>query len=281
MPLFEHTYRRHDGPRLPRWRRSLALARLEAGLLLRRRSFLLLLALSWVPAIVRSVQIYVAHQFPGAPGAFAVTDRLWQDFLGQQVLFLPVLLVSLYAGAGAVASDAASGALVLYLSKPISSLDYVVGKSLPLMGAIAFVTLVPALSLFALHLSLSGELEEATGALRLPFSVTGYSLWICLYFGLTVLAVSSLSRSGRMAGAGFAALALGSEAFVRGGLARLVEAEPPAFLSLTGATVDVGYLFFARRLEGSSPGTSLVVMGCTMIAAALLLRRRLRSPEDA
>ena len=37
----------------------------------------------------------------------------------------------------------------------------------------------------------------------LPLSVVAYSVWICLYFTLAVVAISSLTRSMRVAGAGF------------------------------------------------------------------------------
>ena len=63
-----------------------------------RRSFLLLLAACWIPVIVRSVMMYVARQFPQAGQVITVDAQLWQQFLAQQVLLLPVILVALYTG---------------------------------------------------------------------------------------------------------------------------------------------------------------------------------------
>lgn len=279
MPLHDLSYRRHEGPRTSPLARSWAIARTQFAQLLKRRAFLLLLAASWIPVVARAIQIYGTLQFPQASDFFGVTALTWFQFLTQQVYLLPVILVSLYAGAPAIASDVSSGALLLYLSKPISVRDYVLGKALPILCSIGFVTLVPALFLLGLHLALSGDFQLLRGSPWLPVSILGYSLWLTLYFGLAVLAVSSLSRSGRVAGAGFVALALGSEVVVRGALARLQVGFTPTFLSVTGAAVDSGHLFFGTVASGSTPLVSVIVMAAVILASLLVLGRRLSSPE--
>jgi ABC-2 type transport system permease protein len=275
MPLYDLSYRRFEGPRTSRFRRSFALARSAASLLLRRRSFLLLLAVSWIPAVVRAVQIYVARQFPEAPDFFTITPETWREFLGQQVRFLPVVLVSLATGASAIASDFASGAFTIYLSKPISRFDYLLGKALPVAGAVSAVTLAPALALLLLHLSLAPDFELLSKAPWLPLAVTAYSLLLALYFTLSVLAVSSLCRSGRVAGAGFAALVFGSEIVARTATSRVFGA--PRFLSLNGSAIDAGRWFFGD----SAAVASLVFMVGVIALSALVLDRRLRSSEGA
>ncbi|HLE69112.1 MAG TPA: ABC transporter permease subunit [Vicinamibacteria bacterium] len=275
MPLYDLSYRRFEGPRTSRFRRSFALARSAASLLLRRRSFLLLLAVSWIPAVVRAVQIYVARQFPEAPDFFTITPETWREFLGQQVRFLPVVLVSLATGASAIASDFASGAFTIYLSKPISRFDYVLGKAMPVAGAVSAVTLAPALALLLLQLSLAPDFALLSKAPWLPLAVTAYSLFLALYFTLSVLAVSSLCRSGRVAGAGFAALVFGSEIVARTATSRVFGA--PRFLSLNGSAIDAGRWFFGE----SAAVAPLVVMIGVIALSALVLDRRLRSSEEA
>jgi len=275
MPLYDLSYRRFEGPRTSRFRRSFALARSAASLLLRRRSFLLLLAVSWIPAVVRAVQIYVARQFPEAPDFFTITPETWREFLGQQVRFLPVVLVSLATGASAIASDFASGAFTIYLSKPISRFDYVLGKAMPVAGAVSAVTLAPALALLLLQLSLAPDFALLSKAPWLPLAVTAYSLFLALYFTLSVLAVSSLCRSGRVAGAGFAALVFGSEIVARTATSRVFGA--PRFLSLNGSAIDAGRWFFGD----SAAVAPLVFMIGVIALSALVLDRRLRSSEEA
>jgi len=256
-------------------RRSFALAGSAASLLLRRRSFLLLLAVCWIPAVVRAAQIYVARQFPGAPEFFTITPDTWRDFLGQQVRFLPVVLVSLATGASAIASDFASGAFTIYLSKPISRFDYLLGKAIPVAAAVCAVTLAPALALLLLHQSLAPDFELLSKAPWLPLAVTAYSLFLALYFTLSVLAVSSLCRSGRVAGAGFAALVFGSEIVARTATSRAFGAR--RFPSLNGSAVDAGSWFFGD--SGAVP--SLVFMILVLALSAFVLDRRTRSSEGA
>jgi ABC-2 type transport system permease protein len=275
MPLYDLSYRRFEGPRTSRFRRSFALARSAASLLLRRRSFLLLLAVCWIPAVVRAAQIYVARQFPGAPDFFTITPETWREFLGQQVRFLPVVLVSLATGASAIASDFASGAFTIYLSKPISRFDYLLGKAMPVAGAVCAVTLAPALALLLLHLSLAPDFELLSKAPWLPLAVTAYSLFLALYFTLSVLAVSSLCRSGRVAGAGFAALVFGSEIVARMATSRVFGAS--RFLSIYGSPIDAGRWFFGDSAAVASLGFMIGVMSLSV----LVLDRRLRSGEGA
>ncbi|HXV60947.1 MAG TPA: hypothetical protein VEK15_09655 [Vicinamibacteria bacterium] len=255
----------------------IALARETVKMLLRRRGLLALLAFSWIPALVRAVQIYASHQFPQAADFFSVSAATWQEFLGQQVRLLPVVLVSLYVGAGAISSDFASGAYVLYLSKPISQLDYLAGRALPVFGAISFVTLVPGLALLALELTIAGDASILREGPWLPVSIAAYSLWLGLYFTMLVLSISSLSRSGRVAGAGFAALVLGTEVVLRGAVQRSTSTDLPFSLGIVSAAVDAGHVFF--RSDSRSSWSSILVMALSMVVCALVLRRRLASSE--
>ena len=278
MPLHDLSYQHFDGPRTSRFNRSFALGRSTASLLLKRRAFLFLLTVSWIPFLARVAQIYVARQFPQAFPFITVDAALWQAFLAQQVVFLPVIVVALYIGAGAISTDLSTGAFVVYLSKPISRIDYVVGKAMPVMAALLVVTLVPALTLLVVQVFVAEDFELFALTPFLPLSVVIYSVWICLYFTLTVLAISSLTRSTRVAGAGFGALALGSKViFV--GLSRLRVVQPPAFLSMIDSTVDSGHLFFGNAASANTPFLSIAAMVSLMLASLAVLRWRLSSAE--
>jgi len=279
MPLHDLSYQHFDGPRTSRFNRSFSLARSSASLLLKRRSFLLLLAVSWIPVLARMAQIYVARRFPQAFPFITVDAALWQEFLSQQVVFLPVILVALYTGAGAISTDLSSGAFVVYLSKPVSRIDYVFGKAMPVMAALLVVTVVPALTLLVVHVFVAEDFELFAATPFLPLSVVIYSVWICLYFTLTVLAVSSLTRSARVAGAGFGALALGSRVIFSGALSRFSLDQPLAFMSMIDSTVDSGHLFFGNAASATTPFLSIAAMVSLMVASLAVLRRRLRSAE--
>lgn len=279
MPLYDLSYRRFDGSRTPRFARPVAMALSQGKLLLKRRSFLLLLGLSWIPVIVRAAQIYFVRQFPEAFPFVTIDALLWHEFLSQQVVFLPVLLVALYTGAGAIASDLSTGAFVIFLSKPISRTDYVIGKAIPVLASLLLVTLVPALVLLTVEVFITEGLDLFDATPLLPISLIGYSVWMCLYFTLGVLAVSSLARSPRVAGAGFGALALGSKVVFLGALSRLRLDAPPSFLSMIDATVDSGHVFFGNPSAAETPFVSLASMALSMVGAGLVLRWRLGSAE--
>lgn len=278
MPLHDLSYQHFDGPRTSRFSRSFALGRSQASLLLQRRAFLFLLTVSFIPFLARVAQIYVARQFPEAVAFITVDAGLWQEFLSQQVAFLPVILIALYTGAGAIATDLSTGAFVVYLSKPISRIDYVFGKAMPIMAALLFVTLSPALALLVVHVFVAENLELFAATPFLPLSVVVYSVWICLYFTLAVLAISSLTRSMRVAGAGFVAFALGSKIFV-GALSQLRLDQPPAFLSMIDSTVDAGHVFFGNAAAANTPLLSIASMVSMMVVSLAVLRWRLSSAE--
>jgi ABC-type transport system involved in multi-copper enzyme maturation permease subunit len=279
MPLHDLSYRRFGGARTSRFARSLALARSAGALFLKRRSFLLLLAVSWVPVVVRVAQIYVARQFPRAFPFVTIDAVLWQEFLAQQVTLLPVILVALYTGAGAIATDVASGAFVVYLSKPIARLDYVVGKAMTVMAALLVVTLVPATMLLLVHAFIAEDFELFATNPLLPVSIVLNSVWTCLYFTLVVLAISSLTRSARVAGAGFGALALGTKIVFLGALSRLRFDDPPAFLSMIDSTVEAGNVFFGNATSAGAPSLSVAAMASLMAVSLIVLRWRLGSAE--
>ncbi len=280
MPLHDLSYQRFDTRRTERLARSLAMARMTTSLLLKRRSFLLLLCACWIPVIVRAAQIYIVRQVPQLSQFVTVDALLWQDFLTQQVEYLPVILVALYAGAGAISADLSSGAFVAYLSKPISRFDYFIGKAIPVLGAILVVTLVPALALFGVQLSVAEDFGVLETAPLLPLSVIAYSLWMGLYFTVFVLAISCLSRSGRVAGAGFVALALGSR-IVLATMWSLRLPAPPKFFSMMDAATDSAHVFFGNVSSGDAPYLSIVAMTSLMLLSAVVLRRRLSSAEVA
>ncbi len=224
---------------------------------------------------MRAAQIYVARQFPQAPEFFTITPDTFREFLGQQVRFLPVVLVTLATGASAIAADFASGAFTIALSKPISRLDYLLGKAIPVGAAVSAVTLAPALALLLLHQSLAPDFELLSKAPWLPLAITAYSLLLALYYTLSVLAVSSLCRSGRVAGAGFAALVFGSEIVARTLSSRAFGA--PRLPSLNGSAIDASFWFFGAS---AAPG-SLAFLLAVIVLSAFVLDRRLRSSEGA
>ena len=66
MPIHDQGYRRYGGARAPAGRAWSVIARAGIRTLLGKRAFIALLLLSWIPFLVRAVQIYAATNLPQA-----------------------------------------------------------------------------------------------------------------------------------------------------------------------------------------------------------------------
>src|SRR4030095_2009638 len=136
---------------------------------LRTRACLGLLLLAWAPFFVRAVQIYAAANLPQA-SFLAPTPEMFRDFLTQQAIF--VFFIAVYAGSGLIASDRRANALQIYLSKPLSRVEYVFGKLAVLLAFLLLVTWVPAIVLLIVQVMFAGDFTFLFGKLFLFPAVT-------------------------------------------------------------------------------------------------------------
>jgi ABC-2 type transport system permease protein len=196
VPIHDQGYRRYAGERMVRDRSWSVIARAGIVERLRERRFLALMLVAWLLFGVRAVQLYVGTTIVRA-SFFAPSDETFHNFLNQQRLF--VFFITIYAGAGLIASDRQANALQLYLSKPITRHDYIAGKLATLAAFLISVTWVPAMMLLALQVLFSGSLEFVSSHPRLVPAITITSALQVALASMTMLALSSLSRSRRFA----------------------------------------------------------------------------------
>jgi ABC-2 type transport system permease protein len=196
MPIHDQGYRRYSGARVLRARSWSVIARAGIAERLRERRFLALLLVAWLLFFVRAVQIYFGTTFVRA-SFFAPSAETFHSFLTQQRLF--VFFITIYAGAGLIASDRQANALQLYLSKPITRHDYIVGKLATLAAFLLAVTWVPAMMLLMLQVLFSGSLEFVSTHPRLVPAITITAALQVALASMMMLALSSLSRSRRFA----------------------------------------------------------------------------------
>jgi ABC-2 type transport system permease protein len=161
---------------------------------LRERLFLGLLLFAWAPFIFRAVQIYVSANVPQA-GFLAPTAATFREFLDQQGAF--VFFVTIYAGAGLIANDRRANALQIYLSKPLTRVEYITGKLVTLLVFLVGVTFLPAMLLLLLQMMFAGNVDFILANLFLFPAITLFSLIQVFVAAFTMLALSSLSRSRR------------------------------------------------------------------------------------
>jgi len=276
MPIHDQGYRRYAGERMARDRRWLVIARAGIVERLRERRFLALMLMAWLLFLVRAVQLYVGTTFVRA-SFFAPSDETFHSFLNQQRLF--VFFITIYAGAGLIASDRHANALQLYLSKPIARHDYIAGKLATLATFLIAVTWVPAMTLLALQVLFSGSLEFVSSHPRLVPAITITSLLQVAIASMTMLALSSLSRSRR-----FAAMLYALVAIFAGAVERVLQTATGAagwvLLSPQDTLVVVTDALFGIDRETEIPvAVALMAIVALLGICVVVLERRVRAVD--
>ena len=203
MPIHDQGYRRYGGRREPIGRTWSVIARSGILNMVRRRLFLGLLLLAWLPFVVYAVQIYIAANFAQA-AMLAPTSKTFRDFFEWQTLF--VFFVTIYVGAGLIANDRRANALQIYLSKPLTRVEYIVGKLAVLLVFLVGVTWLPAMLLLMLQIMFAGNLTFVRNNLFLFPAITLFAFIQVFSAAFAMLALSSMSRSSRFVGIMYAGL---------------------------------------------------------------------------
>ena len=136
------------------------------------------------------MQIYVVTRFPEAGRILPVDGRMFGEFLNQQVGL--TLLLSVFGGAGLIASDLQSGAILVYLSRPLTRRDYVLGKLGVLLALNLGVTLVPALALYGIGTAVAPQEYLRWDRAWIGPAIVIDALLIASVVSFVALAVSSL-----------------------------------------------------------------------------------------
>jgi ABC-2 type transport system permease protein len=278
MPIYDQGYRHYQARAPLSQARFWPITREALRLVLMKRAFLGLIAVAFLPFVVRVVQIYVVTRFPEAGRILPVDGRLFGEFLNGQLWF--VLLLSVFGASGLVANDLRTGAILVYLSRPLTQRDYILGKlGVPLALNLA-VTLVPGLLLYLAGLGIAPEQYLKWQLAWIPFAVVGQALAVSLAVSLLTLAVSSLSRSARVAGLGLVGLMLGLET-VRRVLQAGFNRQEAVLLSLMADLQSLGIaLFGVNDRQLSVPWVwPLLVLVLVSFACLAVLRARVRAVE--
>jgi ABC-2 type transport system permease protein len=205
MPIYDLSYRHWEGSLHGPERRWRVIAEAGIRLLLSYKLFVFLLMLAWIPFFIQAFMLYMI-MVKGANLGFTLGAGFFQS--AYYVQFFPLVLVTIYAGSGLIASDLAANALPLYFSKPITRLDYIAGKFGVIAAFLALVFLAPVLLLFLFAVGVSPDLTFVQENYWVLFSIIGYGLFVVAVTSVFILALSSTSRSGRTVGVAFIAIVI-------------------------------------------------------------------------
>jgi ABC-2 type transport system permease protein len=276
MPIHDQGYRRYAGQRTPQGRAWTVITSAGVRTLLRKRAFLGLLLLAWIPFLVRAVQMYMAANLPQAQ-FLAPSAATFKDFLGQQNVF--VFFIAVYAGAGLIANDRRANALQIYLSKPLTRGEYIFGKLAILLTFLLLVTWVPAVVLLLAQVMFAGSFTFFRQNLHLLPAITIASLVQTLTVAAAMLALSSLTNSSRYVGVLYAGLVFLSGA-IYNVLYGVTRDSSWAWISMANNFAQLASFVFRVPPAYEVPWVvSLAVVAAVVAAAALVLARRVRAVE--
>ncbi len=205
MAVYKRNYQRYEGPLTSPALRFLILPRYAYEQIFRFKIFTAFFVLCFLYPAGAAVFIYLHHnvkalQVLQLPISELVTIDSMFFLVSMIVQGTLALVMTTLVGPGLISPDLSNNAMPLYLSRPFSRTEYIVGKASVLMILLSAITWVPLLLLFLLQANLEGG-----GWLwqhgRIAFAVfAGSWVWI-LILSLLVLSLSAWVKWRPVAGA--------------------------------------------------------------------------------
>ncbi len=195
MAIYKRTWRPYSGTLTPDWSRFLILYRASSRTLFQSKAITSFFVLCFVFPLLCLLGIYANEHLGSlslligkAPSFLTVDGNFFYTFLNIQGAM--AFLLTAFIGPGLVSPDLANGALPLYLCRPLSRSEYVLGKMSTLAITLSWVTWVPGLILFAVQSSLGGWSWMTQNFWIARGIVLGSVMWIVV-LSLLSLAISA------------------------------------------------------------------------------------------
>ncbi len=198
MAVYEHTYKQYLGKLTPEWSRFLVIPRHAFRDVFKSKLFTAFFVVCFIPLLVEAILIYLHHNV-NALAILKVNVRelipidasFFQTFVNLQGGF--AFFVTLLVGPPLVARDLRNNALPLYLCRPFSRAEYVLGKMSVLLILLSAITWVPQLLLFLFQSYLEGASWFVDNLWLASAILIGSVVWILL-LALLSQAVSALVK---------------------------------------------------------------------------------------
>ena len=205
MAVYKQTFTRYTGLLTPQNTRFLILPRYAFPQVFESRLFTTLFFATFLIPLVAALLIYLHHNVE-ALRAFRIpllallpiNARFFLTVMGFQST--AAFIISVLVGPGLISPDLNNNALPLYLSRPFTRKDYILGKLSVLLILLSAITWVPGSLLFFFQAGLEG-FEWTGDHLRILAAIlAGSWLWI-VTISLLALALSAWVKLKPMAGA--------------------------------------------------------------------------------
>lgn len=204
MAVYKRRYNPYTGSIAAEWSRFLVLTRYAIADLFKSRVFVFLLILSFVPVLFFAGYIFLANNrtlqmLLQSVELFSVDTQFFVTFMSTQIQL--AFLLNCWVGPALIAGDLTNGALPLFLSRPFSRAEYVLGKFSVLAVLLSAVTWIPCLLLFSLQAGLAKGGWIWSHLWMIGPIVSCSAIWI-LMLSLIALAMSAWVKWRNIATAG-------------------------------------------------------------------------------
>ena len=285
MAVYKRTYRGYSGPLTnPMWRFTV-LQRYAFRAVFKSRLLLIgyvgcfFAPLMLLCALYLNQNASVLAMVGQKVGFLKVDAGLFLNFLTVQGVLAGVLTA--FVGPSLVAPDLTNGALSVYLARPFSRSEYILGKGMVLGSLIASITMLPGLLMFGVQSSLVGWTWFVDN-FYLGVGIFLSCLILMAVFMLMGLAMSAFVRWKIVAGALILAVFAAGKGF-GAVINNVMRTENGYFLDLQHllSTVSGALLHHPAENEPISPrgATVALLLFCSLLLA--MINRKLRVCEVA
>lgn len=198
MAVYEHLYRAYEGESQSVWSRFLVIPRYALREVFKSKLLVSIFCLCFIYPLIATILVYLRHN----ANALAVLQinvsellpidaSFFRTFLEVQGGFAFILTV--LVAPPLISRDLSNNALPLYLCRPLSRTEYVLGKLAVVAVLLSLVTWIPGLLIFFFQASLAGGAWLWANLWMIQAIFSGSMVWIVL-LALLALAVSSLVK---------------------------------------------------------------------------------------
>jgi len=195
VAVYKRTYRPYAGSLTAHWSRFLVIPRYTFEELRKSRALVLLFIIGCIAPLFFAVTIYLKHNFSllgllniKAQQLIEINAKFFYNLLQSQSAL--GFFLAAFIGPGLISPDLTNNALPLYLARPFTRAEYILGKFSVLAIVFSLLTWVPGLMLFGLEAYFEGA-GWAWDNLRIAAAIVAASvLWI-LVISLLAMALSA------------------------------------------------------------------------------------------
>jgi ABC-2 type transport system permease protein len=285
MAVYKRSYRGYTGPVTPEWSRFAIIPRYAYRGLFRSKIMTLFFGLCFLTPVVCLFLIYFANNIESIAHMFGVTETrspiainggFFFGYLGFQCPL--AFLLTAFIGPGLISGDLANRALPLYLARPFSRAEYVIGKMSVLLILLSLITWIPGLILFGVQAALAGG-GWLSQNLWIAWGIfAGSWIWI-LVISLMALALSAWVKWRIAAGALLLAIFFLAAGFGEA-INAVLDVRWGRLINLTYVFATVwNSLFRSRETFEISTASAWTVLALISAGCLVLLNRKLRAFE--